>query len=49
MFLGMGLDSVVRVATDERGKMKPEVLEARIQEDLKMVYLFTRSIQMSTG
>ncbi|KAH3705126.1 hypothetical protein DPMN_080191 [Dreissena polymorpha] len=39
MFLGMGLDSVVRVTTDERGKMKPEVLEARIQEDLKMGHL----------
>ena len=37
VFLGMGSDNVVKIKTDDRGRMIPEDLEQRVKQDLENV------------
>ena len=42
VFLGLGSDNVVRVETDEIGRMKPDVLEQLIKADIEKVWFWKR-------
>lgn len=37
MFLGIGAKSVVKVESDDRGRMKPDALDLQITKDIEKV------------
>jgi glutamate/tyrosine decarboxylase-like PLP-dependent enzyme len=42
VFLGLGSDNVVRVETDEIGRLKPDVLEQLIKADIEKVNIWQK-------
>lgn len=47
VFLGLGSDNVVRVATDDKGRMKPDELEKLILADKAKVLFFNLVVHLS--